>query len=76
MDPNRKLKQAVFEMFKARKPGDMLMDAPEHDSWRALCTSAMDKDRWRARVRVLRQPRVTVDLSGHLEPEMTLKCNW
>ena len=28
-----KLKQAVFEMFKYRKEGDMLMDAPEHKSW-------------------------------------------
>ena len=76
MGTDRMLKRAVFEMFKARKPGDMLMDPPEHDSWRALCTAAMDKEKWRARVRVLRQPRVTVDMSGHLESEMTFKCNW
>ena len=48
MGPERKLKQAVFEMFKHRKEGDMLMDAPNHKSWRELCTQAMDRERWRA----------------------------
>ena len=71
-----KLKQAVFEMFKYRKEGDMLMDAPEHKSWWELTTLAMDKKRWRARVRVLKQPRVTVDLTGHFVSESTFKCNW
>ena len=32
MGSERKLKQAVFEMFKCRKEVDMLMDAPEHKS--------------------------------------------
>ena len=77
MGSNRMLKQVlfVFEMFQAWMPDDMWMDFPEYDSWRSLCASAIDKERWRARVRVLRQPTVTVDLSGHLKPEMTFKCN-
>ena len=32
MESERKLKQAAFIMFKARRPGDLLMDAPETDS--------------------------------------------
>ena len=28
MGPERNLKQTVFEMFKARRDGDLLMDAP------------------------------------------------
>ena len=33
-----KLKRAIFVMFKAPQPGDTLMDAPQTDSWRELCT--------------------------------------
>ena len=44
MDKERKLKQATYIMFKARRPGDLLMDAPETDSWRELCTYACDRD--------------------------------
>ena len=47
MESDRKLKQAVFEMFKCRKTGDTFMDAPDHASWREICTHAMDKNRWR-----------------------------
>ena len=32
MGPERKLKQAIFVMLKARQAGDMLMDAPETSS--------------------------------------------
>ena len=32
MGSERKVKQAVFEMFKCRRKGDMLMDAPATDS--------------------------------------------
>ena len=34
MGTERTLKQAVFIMFKAKQPGDLLMDAPETSSWR------------------------------------------
>ena len=75
MGQDRMLKQAmhIYEMFKARQAGDMLMDAPETSSWRELCTYACDRDYWRMRVRALRQPRVmTVNLGSHYEAEATL----
>ena len=60
MGTDRLLKRAIFYMFKERQEGDMLMDAPTHNSWRELCTYACDRDYWRARVRSMRQPRITV----------------
>ena len=36
MDSGRKLKQTVFEMYKDRSEGDMLMDVPEANTWREL----------------------------------------
>ena len=44
MGSERKLKQAIFEMFKARSEGDMLMDVPETTSWRELTTYGCDKE--------------------------------
>ena len=73
MGPQRKVKQAIFEMFKARRHGDMLMDAPATDSWRELCTYACDREYWRTRVRALRQPRVTtISLGPHHEAAATM----
>ena len=65
MGPDRKLKQAIFEIFKARKEGDMLMDAPATTSWRELCAFAVDEEYWRTRVRAMRQPRLTVEMGPH-----------
>ena len=73
MGIERSLKRAVYIMFKARQPGDLLMDAPETDSWRELCTYACDRDYCRTRVRAMKQPRVTaVSLGSHYENEMTV----
>ena len=74
MGPERKLKQAIFEMFKDRQEGDMLMDAPTTTSWRELCTYACDRDYWRARVRGLRQSRVRVAMEAgpHIEEATTV----
>ena len=74
MGPDRLLKRAVFEMFKAPQDGDLLMDAPKHSSWRELCTYACADDReyWRARVRAMKQPRVSVVLGPHVVPEQTV----
>ena len=73
LGPERMIKQAIYEMYKAPQPGDMLMDAPATSSWRELCTYACDREYWRARVRAFRQPRVTtVNLGSHHEAEMTL----
>ena len=44
MGTERLLKQAVFVMFKNKKTGDLLMDAPAHETWRELCTYAADRD--------------------------------
>ena len=67
MGPERQLKQAVYEMFRAPKEGDLLMDVPERNSWRCLCTYACDRDYWRARVRAMKQPQVSraVSLGSH-----------
>ena len=70
MGPERKLKQAVFEMFRNPKPGDLLMDAPKVKSWRELASFACDKEYWKARVRSMRQqPVVNVDMGRHVEAE-------
>ena len=58
MGRKRLLKRAIYEMLKERQEGDMLMDAPSHNSWRELCTYAIDRDYWRARVRSMKQPRI------------------
>ena len=73
MGSERKIKQAIFEMYKAPQQGDMLMDAPRTDSWRELCTYGCDREYWKARVRALRQPRVTtVSLGPHHEAAKTV----
>ena len=74
MGTERKLKQAVYEIFKYRQPGDLLMDAPPHTSWRNLCEKAFenDKESWKARVRVLNQSRIQIDIGSHIAPAETL----
>ena len=68
MGDERKLKQAVFELFKAPSQGDLLMDAPKVNSWRELKQFAADRVYWQARVRGLRQqPIVEMDLGKHVE---------
>ena len=67
MDTERSLKRAAFVMFKHPREGDLLMDAPEKKSWRALVTWAMDREKWRERVRRMRQPRIRVELGAFKE---------
>ena len=68
MGQDRKLKQAVFEIFKAPSEGDLLMDAPKMSSWRELTQFAADRDFWKTRVRRLRQdPLVKVTVGQHVE---------
>ena len=68
MGQDRKLNQAVFELFKAPSQGDLLMDSPKVDSWRELMRFVADRDYWKARVRGLRQqPIVEVNLGKHVE---------
>ena len=68
MGKDRKLKQAVYEMFRAPKPGDLLMDAPKVKSWYELGAYAWDKEYWKARVRSMRQrPVVRIDIGKHVE---------
>ena len=73
LGPERKIKQAVFEMYKDPQDGDLLMDAPKTNSWRELGKYAADRDYWKARVRQMKQPRVvTVDIGEHHEDGQTL----
>ena len=68
MGQERKLKQAVFEIYKSPKPGDLLMDAPKSKSWRELTTYAADREFWKAKVRRMRQqPVVRIRMGGHVE---------
>ena len=63
MGSERKLKQAVFEMFKARREGDLMMDEPDTSSWRELTAYACNKDYCRTRVRGMTQFRVRVEFN-------------
>ena len=68
MGSDRKLNQAVYEIFRAPKSGDLPMDAPKVKPWRELGLLACDKDYWKARVRSMRQqPLVRVDIGKHVE---------
>ena len=60
-------------MYKKRREGDILMDAPDVNSWRELCCRAVTRDYWKARVRSMKQPRVTVEVNGpHFEEGETI----
>ena len=66
MGPETKIKQAVFELFKAPTEVNLLMDALVVGSWKELCTRAMNKEAWRERVRCPRQsPKIRVDIGPH-----------
>ena len=68
MDTERKLKQAVYVLYKSPTIGDLLMDDPKTKSWRELLQYAADKEYWKARVRAMRQrPMVSVNLATHVE---------
>ena len=67
MDTERSLKRAAFVMFKHPREGDLLMDAPDKKSWRGLVTWAMDREKWRARVRRMRQLRIRIEMGAHKE---------
>ena len=54
MGDERKLKQAVFEMFRTPSQDDLLMDVPTVNSWRELKKYDEDRDFWKTRVRTLR----------------------
>ena len=50
LGPERQLNQTIFEMFKLRTEGDLLMDVTLHKSWRYLCSQTCDCDGWRTPV--------------------------
>ena len=67
MEDDRKLNQAVYEIFKVPSHGDLLMDVPTVKSWRELRQYAADRDYWKARVWSFRQrPVINVTLGQHL----------
>ena len=68
MDSKRKLKQAVYELYKSPQRGDLLIDSPKTKSWRELMRYAEDKEFWKARVRGMRQqPVIKVSMGAHVE---------
>ena len=66
LNKERQIKHAVFEMYKNPTQGDLLMDAPTTSSWKELCTFAVNREYWRARVRKMKQPRVHIQLGSHV----------
>ena len=44
MGPERMLRQVIYEMYKAPQAGDMLMEAPETETWKELRAYANDRD--------------------------------
>ena len=71
MGSERKLKQAVYEMYVSRTEGDLMMDAPATESWHELQKYAKDKDYWRARVRKMKQPRLRVEFHSDTTTKTT-----
>ena len=67
MGPERDLKKVIFVLWKEKREGCMLMDAPKTDSWRELTTYVCNREWWRERVRSMKQPRVVeVSLGPHI----------
>ena len=48
MGAERNLKRAIFVLWKDKREGDMLMDAPKTTSWRELMKFVSDREWWRA----------------------------
>ena len=72
MDRKRKLKQAVYELYRSPRLGDLLMDASKAKSWRELTLYVVDKEYWKTRVRGIRQQSViNVSMGAHVEED-----NW
>ena len=67
LGPGRKLKQAVYEIFKDSHPVDLLMDVPAHRSWRDLCEKTFQilKKSWRSRVRAPKQSKIQISIGPH-----------
>ena len=74
MGHERKLKYAVFELFKDRQPDNLLMDDPTHISWWDLCEKTFENDKksWRARVRVVKQSKIQISIDSYIAPVETL----
>ena len=65
MGNERSLNHVTFIMFKHPREGDLLMDVPEKKSWWTLITCVMDREKWRSRVREMKQPRVRIEMGTH-----------
>ena len=54
LDEDRMQQRAVKEAYDTRSEGDIMMDAPETDSWRELRLWTADGDKSRTRVQSIR----------------------
>ena len=50
MTPERMVHRAVQHMFHNREDGDLLMDAPNAQTWKELCDMAKQRDEWQRQV--------------------------
>ena len=55
LDDKRLIKQTLRHIYSNPQEGDLLMDLPAHHDWNALQNFAEDRDKWRARVRSLKE---------------------
>ena len=62
MGPEHKIRQSVYEMYKAPTEGNLLVDVSAVDSWRELRQRTMNKEVWREWIQ---SPKVKVTIGPH-----------
>ena len=55
MDQSRMVHRAVKHMFRNRREGDILMDAPEVETWQDPMKEASQRQQWRMRVQSIKK---------------------
>ena len=71
----RKLKQAVYELFKAPSTeARSADDGANVKSWKELTEYAVGTDYWKARVICMRQPAVNMKLRNHVVEGCVCVC--
>ena len=66
MGSDRKVKQAVYEMYREPSCGDLLMDAPKTQSWHDLLEMGADREGWATKVRSMTQKPIACTIKTKL----------
>ena len=67
MQPTRMVSKVVQHMYSNRHEGDLLMDAPNTETWEELCSMVMQRTKWRQFVEMIkmgREPRWRANLTS------------